>query len=758
MSITLHFNLLKDIPMFSYITAILSLASLTFNAFGISPVQLAQKHNIVYTQVAKTWDEGLPLGNGLMGALVWGDDSSLLVSIDRTDLWDLRPVPEFESNEYKFEIMKKWEKEGRFEDLINLYEKPYDNPGPTKIPAGRIRIAIPPERKVEKMELHLEQGMVSIDLNEGGEIKIYILAGHPVGLVHFINIANPDLELVPPPFGKPDDNEKLANDDLRMLGYPPPEFNKEENMQSYLQEGWGGFRFAVSMVKSKLNDNEQLAAWSIIPSKDVKVNPLIISQEEVHNVLGKNYKNEVQSHLQWWERYWNQTFVSIPDNIIEKRWYHETYKFGAAAGMYPIALQGPWTADNGKRPPWKGDYHHDLNTEMSYWIAYSGNRLGQEKYFIDWLWNIRDECFKWTKRFFELPGLNVPMTTDIIGRQIGGWRQYTHSATTGAWLAHHFYWHWKYTNDEKFLKERAYPYLHDCAVFLDAITKDCRSADGKRKLPLSSSPEINDNRPDAWFEELTNYDLSLIRWLFTATAELAGLIENEKEQKQWLEVLSEFPELWVSEKEGLLVAKDYLLPHSHRHFSHLMSIFPLGMLNPYNPNDMEVIDNSLNYLDTLGTSEWCGYSFAWKAILSARAKRTEDAIKNLKIFSESFVLSNSFHCNGDQSGKGYSNFTYRPFTLEGNFAAGTAVQEILLQSHNGVITVFPCIPDDWRDVSFYQLCAEGGFLVSAEKKDNEIKKVIIQSDKGTHCTFLSPFTNKKIDLSFNPGEIKELTM
>jgi alpha-L-fucosidase 2 len=72
--------------------------------------------------------------------------------------------------------------------------------------------------------------------------------------------------------------------------------------------------------------------------------------------------------------------------------------------------------------------------------------------------------------------------------------------------------------------------------------------------------------------------------------------------------------------------------------------------------------------------------------------------------------------------------------------------------------VFPCIPDDWRDVSFYQLRAEGGFLVSAEKKDNEIKKVIIQSDKGTHCSFISPFTNKKIELSFNPGEIKELTM
>ncbi|MGC8847085.1 MAG: glycosyl hydrolase family 95 catalytic domain-containing protein, partial [Candidatus Hydrogenedens sp.] len=568
----------------------------------------------------------------------------------------------------------------------------------------------------------------------------------------------PDItpELIAPPFGKPSDNKKLSNDDLRMLEYPPPQMRKEENTHSYLQEGWGGFKFAVYMGRVKVSDNEQLIAWSIIPSSNETTEPLAIAEECVKGVLNKDYKNYIQSHIQWWEKYWKQTYVSIPDEIIEKRWYHETYKFGSAGGIYPIALQGPWTADNGKRPPWKGDYHHDLNTQMSYWIAYSGNRLEQERYFIEWLWNIRDECFKWTQRFFNKPGLNVAMTTDIIGRQIGGWRQYTHSATTGAWLAHHFYWHWKYTNDRNFLEQRAYPYLHDCAVFLDAITKDTRSTDGKRNLPLSSSPEINDNNPNAWFDELTNYDLSLIRWLFTSTAELAGILGKEEEQKHWLTIAEEFPQLWVSDKEGLLVAKDYKLPHSHRHFSHLMSIFPLGMLNPYNDNDMEIINKSLDYLDKLGTSQWCGYSFAWKSILSARAGRTEDTIRNLKIFSEGFVLPNSFHCNGDQSGKGYSDFKYRPFTLEGNFASGTAVQEMLLQSHNGLIHIFPCIPDDWKNVSFYQLRAEGGFLISAERKAGKTIKVIIQSDMGTQSTILCPFTNKRIDLKFKPGETKEL--
>ncbi|HOK10440.1 MAG TPA: glycoside hydrolase N-terminal domain-containing protein [Candidatus Hydrogenedens sp.] len=730
---------------------------LTFNLIAESPMDLAKKHNIVYTKMPKSWDEGLPLGNGSMGALVWGDGSPLIVSIDRIDLWDLRPVPEFEKEEYNFETMRKWEKEGRYDDLIALYEKPYDNPGPTKIPAGRIKINLPQDKNVERMELHLDRAMVSVDVKGGGQLEVYVFSDYPIGFIRVIDVGDVGVELIAPPFGKPKDDKKLSNDDLRMLEYPSPQMVKEEDVQSYLQEGWGGFKFAVYMGRLRLSDNEQLIAWSIIPSSNEMADPLSIAEEYVKGVLNKDYTNYIQSHVQWWERYWKQTYVSIPDEIIEKRWYHETYKFGSAGGVYPIALQGPWTADNGKRPPWKGDYHHDLNTEMSYWIAYSGNRLEQERHFIEWLWNIRGECFKWTQRFFNKPGLNVAMTTDIIGRQIGGWRQYTHSATTGAWLAHHFYWHWKYTNDKNFLEQRAYPYLHDCAVFIDAITKDCRSADGKRKLPLSSSPEINDNRPNAWFDELTNYDLSLIRWLFTATAELSGIIGKTEEQKQWLSVAEEFPQLWVSGKEGLLVAKDYPLSHSHRHFSHLMSIFPLGMLNPYNVEDMKLINTSLDYLDTLGTSEWCGYSFAWKGILSARAGRTEDAIRSIKIFSEGFVLPNSFHCNGDQSGKGYSNFTYRPFTLEGNFASGTAVQEMLLQSHNGLIRVFPCIPDNWKNVSFHQLRAEGGFLVSAEKKEGKTIRIIIQSDIGTQCTLLSPFTNEKMDLKFNPGETKIIT-
>jgi len=283
----------------------------------------------------------------------------------------------------------------------------------------------------------------------------------------------------------------------------------------------------------------------------------------------------------------------------------------------------------------------------------------------------------------DLPGLNVPMTSDLAGEQIGGWRQYTHSATTSAWLAQHFYLHWKYSADRRFLEARAYPYLRDAAVFIEAVTALKRTG-GFRSLPLSASPEINDNTPGAWFDSITNFDLALIRWLLAASAELAGELKQPADAGRWRKVLSEMPEFEYGEDGRLLVAKNYPLPASHRHFSHLMAIHPLGLIDWSGGEPARrTIRASLAELRAKGSDWWCGYSFSWLGNLAARARDAAAAEKALEIFSTAFTLRNSFHCNGDQSGKGYSKFTYRPFTLEGNFAAASGVQEMLLQSHTG---------------------------------------------------------------------------
>ncbi|MCH5600649.1 glycosyl hydrolase family 95 catalytic domain-containing protein [Niabella ginsengisoli] len=377
-----------------------------------------------------------------------------------------------------------------------------------------------------------------------------------------------------------------------------------------------------------------------------------------------------------------------------------------------ITLQAVWTADNGSLPPWKGDFHNDLNTQLSYWPTYTGNRLTEGESFINWLWNQRVKNKQYTKQYFGVEGLNTPGVATLSGDPMGGWIQYSLAPTVSAWCAQHFYWQWKYSMDENFLKTRAYPYIHDAAVFLKNIT---RLKNGKRMLPLSSSPEYNDNSISAWFLNWTNYDLSLAKFLFTAAAEVANASNKPTEAAQWQAVLKQLPDYDTNET-GLTIAPGQNLDGSHRHIAQAMAIYPLALLDVNKKDDATIIKNSLRRIEEKGTRAWCGYSFSWMASIYARAYEADSAAKQLKIFATNFCSPNSFHLNGDQKGGQYSNFTYRPFTLEGNFAFAQGVHELLLQSREGYIEVFPAVPRSWSEVSFTNLRTEGAFIVSAKKK------------------------------------------
>lgn len=173
-----------------------------------------------------------------------------------------------------------------------------------------------------------------------------------------------------------------------------------------------------------------------------------------------------------------------------------------------------------------------------------------------------------------------------------------------------------------------------------------------------------------------------------------------------------------------------------------MAIHPLGLLNWENGGrERAIIEATVAKLEACGPRWWTGYSYAWFANMKARIRDGEGAARALRDFAESFCLPNTFHANGDQSGRGKSDYDYRPFTLEGNFAFAASVQEMLLQSHTGIIRVFPAVPDSWQDVSFRNLRAQGAFLVSAEKRDGRVVSVEIRSEKGGElqlCFFFFP--------------------
>lgn len=699
--------------------------------FTVVTAQPKPEDNLQFDSLAKRWDEGIPLGNGWLGALIWQKGNDIRISLDRADLWDDRPMPEIDK--LKFSWVVNQVNKSQYDTVQQMGDVPYDKyPAPTKIPGAALEFNCTSFGKVISNELDIKKALSVIKFENGIMFKNYVHAVNKTGYFEFENVdpANKGNQVTGffPTLMIPCYNavNKNKNDNshsgggLQTLGYKKGTVTKTANSIRYHQPTWNGNYYEVLVQWKNYPSGKIIGAWTISINKKAFLLPLGSPQKESKHWL---------AHIKWWNDFWNQSSVSLPDSTLEKQYYLELYKMGCVArnNTPPISLQDVWTADNGSLPPWKGDIHNDLNTELSYWPFYSGNHLEQAKSFTNWLWKVKEQNKKWTKSYFGIEGLNVPGVTTLSGKAMGGWIQYSMSPTTVAWLAQYFYWQWKYSMDKKFLIDRCKPYFDEVYKYFKKVLV-IDPVNLKYKLPLSSSPEIYDNSIKAWFKQWTNYDLSLVKSFYNEYLEVTKAatgnypVNIEKEKKL-------LPDLNANET-GLTIAPGLDLFESHRHMSPYMSIYPLNLLDIENKGDKNIIEKSLHQIEKKGTSAWCGYSFSWMANMYARAKKGDSAAKMLRIFATNFCSINSFHLNGDQKGGQYSNFTYRPFTLEGNFAFAKGVQEMLLQSHKKYIEIFPAVPQNWKNISFKQLRAQGAFLVSAKKENGVMSEVKVFSEKG----------------------------
>ena len=742
-------------------TLVLSLLVL-LSGCGSSPVGYTPSpHDLVFDSLAGKWDEAVPLGNGQVGALVWQKGDRLRFSLDRVDLWDLRPTEGMTWDKPVYDwICEQWQN-NTYGTVQELLDEPYGRlPAPSKIPAGALEFHTADWGAADSVRLYVQNAVCKVWWPSGRTLEAFVQSDGPCGWFRFTGIDSLRPEIVAPAYaqaGASAEDDAHSGQELHTLGYPQGVVHMKGRTITYVQPGWNGFQYAIAVTWKKTRGGIE-GVWSV--QSTYGGNSVKNIASDVRETLGEGYADAYKVHRAWWQRFWDKSVVSLPDSVLEKQWYLEQYKFGSAAraDMPPITLQAVWTADNGKLPPWKGDFHHDLNTQLSYWPAYGANHLDEEIGFTNWLWSHRDAFRRYTEGFFGRGGLNVPGVTTLDGEPMGGWCQYSMSPTVSAWLGHHFYLHWRYSGDRTYLEERAYPWIAGTATFLEQLS--VKDAQGRRRLPLGSSPEINDNRREAWFPTMTNYDLALTRFTFDKAAELAGALGKSDEAAHWRQVGSEWGD-YVYDESGLNFAEGLPYTESHRHFSHLMAFHPLGLLDPSQGDSVRrILQNSMETLERIGPEWWCGYSYSWVGGMWARMGDGERAAAALRDFAQCFCLKNSFHANGDQSRSGKSNFTYRPFTLEGNMAFASSLQEMLLQSHTGTVRIFPAIPPSWKDVSFRTLRTEGAFLVSAAMRDGKVSEVKVCSPVGGPLRVLNTFSRpiEAKGVVCPPGEVFEANL
>jgi alpha-L-fucosidase 2 len=412
----------------------------------------------------------------MLGALIWQKDNNLRLSLDRADLWDLRPMQNLKTPEFSFKWVQEQVRKNNYKVVQDMFDAPYDNsPAPSKIPGAALEFDIAELGEIKQVELSLSEALGKISWKNGASLQTFVHATKSIGWFKFDGIPENFIpELIVPQYKKEGTSgaeNSVVGQDLQRLGYEQGKVQKNTNQTTYRQKGWGGFEYEVS-VSWKHIGKALVGVWTISSSLSESKGEKKASQLTVETLDKDSFEGAMKSHFNWWNVFWSKSSVSIPDTVLEKQWYLEQYKFGsvARADAPPISLQAVWTADNGKLPPWKGDFHHDLNTQLSYWPAYSGNHLNLEEGFLNWLWNNRETFKRYTKTYFGTDGINVPGVTTLTGEPMAGWIQYSLGPTVGCWLAQHFYLHWKYTADRKFLQEKAYPWIKEVAIFLEQLS------------------------------------------------------------------------------------------------------------------------------------------------------------------------------------------------------------------------------------------------------------------------------------------------
>lgn len=695
------------------------------------------KSNLKLTAPIDKWDEAVPLGNGLSGGLLWGGGQNIKLSLDRGDLWDCRTPEPLKRPDWTYATIRRLVAEKNQAKISELFDKPYGGfPYPTKLPFGRIELMLDKSQTVKSFGLDLATATGSANLADNRAVEIFFSAAQPVALMRVPGDKDLDLKIVVPAA-------------VKKLGYKSAKTGQETkgDIQTkwFVQDTVDGLQYVVAAGSRKI-DGATLIAISLTTSRD-DANPLGLAQKRIRAAMDAGWDATRVEHLAWWKRFWEKSRVQLPHAGIQQQYDLVKYYLGAGSrrGAPPIPLQGVWTADAGGLPPWKGDYHHDLNTQMTYWSYPTSGHFEEGASFIDFMWDLLPKHRQFAKSFYDTKGAAVPGVMTLDGKAMGGWCQYSLSPVQGAWIAQSFYWHWRYTMDDEFLKTRAYPYCAAMAEGLEGLLEPGK--DGKLKLPLSTSPEIHDNRLSAWLTPNTNNDLALLRWLFGSLVEMSKAAGKPDEAARWQGLLDRLDELAVEGKDGpLRLSPDESLKVSHRHHSHLMAIYPLGIIHVEGTDrERRIIKASIDQIDRLGTRMWVGFGFTWYSCIAARAGDGERALDKLDIFVKAFISRNGFNLNGDYKRQGYSNFSYRPFTLEANFAAAQAVHEMLLQSWGGTVRVFPSVSKRWADVSFEDLRAEGGFRVSASRKGGKTRSVSIQADKGGLLRLRDPFDGRKVN-------------
>lgn len=515
------------------------------------------------------------------------------------------------------------------------------------------------------------------------------------------------------------------------------------------------------------------------------LNSRVLAQQQLDKSLGLSYQNLLKKHLNDYQSFFSRvdlqlgktTATNLPTDERLRRYatgaedknleilYFQYGRYLLIASSRtqgaPANLQGIWNPY--LRPPWSSNYTININAEENYWLAENANLSEMHLPLLSFIENIAVTGKVTAQTFFGTGGWAACHNSDIwaMSNPVGDFGKgdpvWANWYMGGAWLSTHLWEHYLFTGDIQFLKTKGYPLMKGAAQFcLEWLVED---KNGQLITSPATSPENVYLTPDG-YKGATLYggtaDLAMIRECFEQTIQAAKIVDADAAFRLSLEQALARLRPYQTGKRGQLLEWYHDWDDAepqHRHQSHLFGLHPGHQINPMRTPELAAA--ARRSLEIKG-DETTGWSKGWRINLWARLW---DGNRAYKMYREllHYVEPDGVATNYARGGGTYPNLfdAHPPFQIDGNFGGAAAVVEMLLQSGaNGEIRLLPALPDAWANGKVKGICARGGYEITMQWENNKLVRSSITAKIGGKCILI--YGNQQKTLVLAKGQIKSV--